>query len=202
MGKRSRDEQGFSLQPTPIEQAPPTDPIVLQKMEDARVNNEHYAAIGLVAARWAYFEAVVDTWISAFIRRPPEVTVCLTAQMIGPRPRLDAFIALARFLGAEEKRIKVLTKLAEKARGLGEFRNRAVHDVWDLSQPTTPRRLEATAQKMLRLLKVHEPTNELLGLAAKIDQLTSRFDDLASTIFTETARQNAGQKLSRWKSWT
>lgn len=196
MGGRSQEEQGFARQPTLLEQAPPTDPIILQRMEDARVSNKHYAAIGLVAARWSYFEATVDGWISAFLRRPPEVTVCLTGQMIGPGPRLNAFIALARFLDAREKWNQVLEEFATDATGLAEQRHRAVHDVWDLSQPTEPRRREATARKRLRYLSVHAPTNELIKLAAQIDELTWRFDDIASAIFTETA-QNAGQKLER-----
>ena len=66
--------------------------------------------------------------------------------------------------------------------------------MWDLSQPTEPRRREATARKRLRYLSVHAPTNELIKLAAQIDELTWRFDDIASAIFTETA-QNAGQKF-------
>lgn len=48
------------------------------------------------------------------------VGACLTAQMIGPRPRLNAFIALARFLDAKEKWDKVLDKLAERATELGD----------------------------------------------------------------------------------
>lgn len=70
MGKQ--DKQRFALQPTLVELAPESDPIILQKMEDARVSDRHYAAIGLVAARFSYFEAMVDEWIASFIRRPPE----------------------------------------------------------------------------------------------------------------------------------
>jgi hypothetical protein len=185
MGERSRDKEDPEQVPN------------LQKMEDARVSNEHYAAIGRVAATWAYFEAVVDSWISAFILRPPAVTACVTSQMVGPRSRLDAFIALARLLGARKKWNRALEEFANDAIGLGERRNRAVHDVWDLSQPTTPRRLEATAKKTLRLLKVHVPTSELIELAAQIGELANRFDDLASGIFSEIH----SHPTFRWPDW-
>jgi hypothetical protein len=106
--------------------------------------------------------------------------------MIGPRPRIDAFIALVRQLGAAKSWNDILEKFAKDAQGLAEQRNRAIHDVWQMDDPTYPQRLEATAKRAARLLKVHVPTKELIALADKIDALRARFDDdIANKSFNE-----------------
>jgi hypothetical protein len=164
---------------------PPTDPSVLKMMADTKLSNSHYRAIGLVAASWAYLESVVDTWVWHFAGVKPEIGVCLTGQMIGPRPRLDAFIALVRHGGARTRWNNPLETLANDATALGEQRNRAVHDMWDLREPTIPTRREATARMKVRLLDVHVPTKDLIALAEKIYKLSERVDDIASAIFSE-----------------
>ena len=171
--------------PSLLSSIPPTDPAVLKAFEDGRLSHKHYSAIGQVAARWAYFEGVMDTWLMIFAGIETEIGVCFTAQMLGSRPRIDGFIALVRYLGANKKWNERLEEFAKDAQGLGEQRNRAVHDVWDMSESSSPRRLEATARRLVRVLKVHVPTNELLRLAENIEALRKRFDDLASAIFTE-----------------
>ena len=163
----------------------PTNPAVLQVMAEARLGNIHYAAIGRVAAAWAHFEALVDMWLHEFAGVDTEVGVCFTGQMIGARPRIDGFIALARHRGAARKWNKKLGELAKYAQALGEQRNRAVHDVWELSDPMTPHRLEATARQTVRVLPVHVPTQDLLDLGSHIAQLEQRFDKTAYTIFNE-----------------
>ena len=70
---------------------PPTDPAILRAFENNRLANRHYAAIGQVAALWAYFEAVVATWMITFANVDPDVGVCFTAQMLGSRGRVDGF---------------------------------------------------------------------------------------------------------------
>jgi hypothetical protein len=39
---------------------PQTDPAVIREMENARLGQNHYAAIGRVAAAWARFEFAID----------------------------------------------------------------------------------------------------------------------------------------------
>jgi hypothetical protein len=168
-----------------LESMPPTDPAVLKAFADDRARNLHYSAIGQVAACWSYFEAVIDTWLMAFADVAPRIGVCFTSQMLGSRPRIDAFIALVRCLGAHEKWPKVLEAFAKDVQGLSEQRNRAVHDVWDLSESSMPHRFEASAKRRLRIAKIHVPTESLLRLARHIEALRERLDDLGSEIFTE-----------------
>src|SRR5215207_91035 len=106
-------------------QPPQPDPKIVAVVTDRNVGDTHYAAIGRVAAGWAYFEAVIDTWLHQFAGLRPEVGVCFTGQMIGPGPRINAFIALVLHLGAHDRWVKPLNQFAERARLLGDKRNRA-----------------------------------------------------------------------------
>jgi hypothetical protein len=179
------EEPENSLVPSFFDDIPPTDPAILKKMQDARTSNQHYSTIGQVAASWAYFEAVVDTWICNFMEVKAEIAVCVTGQMIGPRSRIDAFIALVRIRGSRSKWNEDLDQFAKYAATLSEQRNRAVHDIWYLTQPDHPLRREATARKTVRMLDIHEPTEKLLALVTAIYELVAHFDDMASSIFNE-----------------
>lgn len=169
-----------------LEQIPPTDPARLRAIEAAELAQNHYAALGKVAAAWAYFEAVVDTWLSKFANVDSEIAICFTGQMIGPGPRTNAFIALVRHLGAKGKWGDVLDRFGKDASILGMRRNRALHDVWNMDDPAKPTRLEATAKQVVRILEIHEPTEKLLALVEEIDKFREAFDEkIASKIFTE-----------------
>jgi hypothetical protein len=109
---------------------------------------------------------------------PAEIGVCVTSQIAGTR-RLDAFIALARFRGAKAKWNDKLELIAKQAVRLGERRNMALHDVWDLSTPEEPLRLGATARRKLRLMSTPVPTQELLGLVKDIYDMSWEFNDIA-----------------------
>jgi hypothetical protein len=164
---------------------PPTDPIVLKAFNNGRLANQHYAAIGRVAAQWARFEVTMDLWLTAFAGVPPEVGICFTGQMLGPRARVDAFIALVRHLGAPDRFNQPLEDLARAIQGLGEQRNRAVHDVWDLNDAAEPHRVERTARRKVRALAVHVPTKDLHKLEWQISRIDVEFAVLASQIWQQ-----------------
>jgi hypothetical protein len=125
-----------------LERMPPTPPELLDFMRNSKLEHNHYAAIGRVAAGWAFFAALVDTWSMELAGLPTEPGVCLTSQIAGMARKLDAFISLARLRPLSDKLIKDLNKFAECARGWGERRNRLVHDVWHFDHPNPPERLE------------------------------------------------------------
>jgi hypothetical protein len=177
------NELGAEAIPPDIRRWQATD---LKAMANMRLGNLHFAVIGRIAALWAHFESVIDSRLFAFANLKPETGVCFTGQMIGIRPRVDAFIALVRQLGADKRWNPALEKFASDARGLAEQRNRAVHDVWQMDDPAQPQRLEATARRKVRLEKIHVPTEELIALADSIDNLITRFvDEIAGGIFDE-----------------
>lgn len=155
------------------------------------LSEAHYAAIGRVAANWSYFEAVVDDWSIRLAHITSEIGVCFTSQMPGSRAKLNAFIALADHLRVDPSLLQSLDKLTKETVGLSERRNRAVHDIWFLDEPSNPRRLEATAQRRLRLLEIPVPTDELLRLAAEILEHVQQFDELATRAMTEPRRPHA-----------
>jgi hypothetical protein len=167
---------------------PHTDtPTILEEVLVARdsARNNHYAAIGMVAANWAYFEAVVDDWAIRLAGTASEIGICFTAQIGGSRAKLDALISLAGLRGTNARLMAELHDFAKDTQPLSVRRNRHVHDVWFLDEPDTPRRLEVTAKKTLRLLYIDVPTDRLLQLAAEISRHTGRLDDLGERILVE-----------------
>src|SRR6185437_163061 len=86
-------------EPGMLSSIPETDPQEIERILTGRISQIHYATIGKVAVEWAYFEAMVDEWLHILADVDTEIGVCFTGQMIGIRPRLDAYIALARHLG-------------------------------------------------------------------------------------------------------
>lgn len=176
----------WKLAPTLLEQVPRASPEEIQAFFDRTFVSQHFAALGYVAAAWAEFEASVDWWLWFFAEMRPEVGVCFTGQMIGPRPRIDAFVALVRHLGVSKNWNAKLDDFANDARKLGEGRNRALHDVWDMTNPQLPQRREATARGTVRYLSVHQPTEKLISLVKHIHDLTAKFEiTLADAICDE-----------------
>jgi hypothetical protein len=163
---------------------PITDPAVVREIENTRLGQIHYAAIGRVAAAWARFEFAIDGWIENFADLPTEIGVCFTGQMIGPRARMDCLIALVRHLGAKKKQIGQLEAfMKDRVIGLVEQRNRAIHDVWQLDNAERPHRIEMTARRQLRTLRIHVPTQELLNLEVHILDLEAKFHGMAVEIW-------------------
>ena len=68
--------------------------------ENARLREAHYSAIGQVAAAWSFFESTLDFWLMVYAGLEVEIGACFTGHMFGSRPRIEGFIALARYLGA------------------------------------------------------------------------------------------------------
>lgn len=171
--------------PTLLADMAPADPEIVEAMKNNWLSNIHYAMIGRVAAAWARFEVTVDLWLIDFADLSTEVGICFTGQFVGPRARMDAFIAMVRHLGADKEWTKQLAKLANEAEAMARQRNRAVHDVWELSDAATPLRVERTAFKTVRALAVHVPTADLQKLELQIIDLDHRFHQMAAQVFSQ-----------------
>jgi hypothetical protein len=165
--------------------APAMDLATAAAFENERLREAHYSAIGQVAAAWSYFEGVLDFWLLVYAGLEVEIGACFTGQMLGSRPRVEGFIALARYLGAAKRWNEPLEMFAKDVQALSEQRNRAVHDVWDMHLPSSPLRFEISAKRVVRVLQIHVPTQELLHLVRNINVLGRRFEDLASPIWGE-----------------
>jgi hypothetical protein len=168
------------------EESPPLGEVFAEAFKDAddRITDLHYSAIGRVAASWAYFEAVIDTMTAHLMDVTVEIGTCVLSQAPGLR-RLDAFIALAKYRNAKVKDIGKLDEIAKRAAVLGQRRNRALHDVWDLSNPEEPLRREATARRKLRFMSIPVSTQELLDVVKDIYDMSWQFLDIAGAIFNQ-----------------
>lgn len=72
-----------------------TDPAILKRMEEERIETAHFAAMGRVATKWALLEVVVDGCSIKLAEISGIRGLCLTSQIFGIKRKLDAFISLA-----------------------------------------------------------------------------------------------------------
>jgi hypothetical protein len=158
------------------------EPAALSPIDPVR---EHFAAIGVVAAEWANFEATVDYEAITLAGMLEELGACFTAQISGIGRKLDAYIAVARHLGAREVLIKEAIRFSESAHALGEKRNRIVHDPWNLNMEGNPRRFEITARKRLRYEFVDMSTCEVLKCAGDVMGIVEKFIKLCGNITSD-----------------
>lgn len=145
----------------------------------------HYAAMGSVAAEWAWLELWIDFKTLELAKIPLEVGLCITAQVSGSARKLDAYIALARQLGAKQT-VRDLTIFAQAMTKLAERRNRIVHDAWVIDKDShTAVRLEATARKVLQFRTVIVETKDIKSLSAEITAHLNKFDEIHSLVISE-----------------
>lgn len=149
---------------------PPNDPV-----------REHYAAIGVVAAEWANFEAIIDYCTIRLTGLRDDFGACLTSQISGSARKLDAYISVARNRGATDVD-KDLKKFSEAVARLAERRNRIVHDPWSVSHGQTPRRFEITARKILKYEFVEVSTADVHNCAADIRLVVDQLEKLHERI--------------------
>ncbi len=148
------------------------------------IESLHYATVGRVITEWSWFELWLDYKTIELGKIQFEVGLCVTAQIAGSSRKLDAYIALARFLGVK-KELRKLNKFAEATKSLAEKRNRVVHDPWLVDKYAPAMRLEVTARKSLsfRMISVEMP--ELEKLSTDITQHTSLFEKIHASVLSE-----------------
>jgi len=133
--------------------APKSPPENLKVVAYARPIGDHpiYAAIGNIAAEWAYFEHILDQIIGDLLPNTDNPRLaCLTSQMMGTAPRYRAIKGLLKIeersakpfdsAPAPAKLVEKINALEGKTFAVSERRNRIVHDPWYLElftqQPT------------------------------------------------------------------
>ncbi len=154
-----------------------------------------YAYIGKIAVEWAILEARIDAQIWNLCGAPQRLTACLTAQMIGPNPRLQALISLCAEKGFPRTLIEDLSEFKKFARGVGEQRNCIVHDSWHMQfNELTGERIyknTVTAKSSLTMEREEVTLDQLERTIFKIRKLIDIFElHICSAILRETRFKN------------
>jgi hypothetical protein len=145
-----------------------------QPFYDPRPPNDLLAALGKVSNELSLLEYYVNQTIWALLHVKPTLGACITAQIIPIAGRMDALETLAVARGISDKLVNEIRSFAGKAKGLGQERNRVLHDTWAVEKPRIRTvRLEVSAKKNPVYGFKLEKTGDVLKLADKIRQ--SRF---------------------------
>lgn len=147
----------------------------------------HFATVGMIATAWAHIENLIDVATLELAKIPKKEGLCLTAQVIGPARKLDAYFSVARLRKVPDKYLKKLNHTVQQTHRLSERRNRVIHDSWDISGET-PKRLEISARKILKLEQIGVSTRELQSLALEIQAHFDDFRKLHQEILVEVGK--------------
>ena len=143
------------------------------------IDNDHYSAIGRVAASWAALDAMVSSAIWQIGEIPDEIGACITSQIFTFDGKMKALISILERRQNFDKTIKELNKFHVKIRKILEFRNRVLHDAWIYDINTNkPHRLQITADKKPVLEYIPAPTEELIANANKTSDFVDEFNSI------------------------
>jgi len=91
-----------------------------------------YALIGQISSDWARIEAILDIIIWNLAEVEPHRGACITAQLMGIRPRCLTVLALGTYHGLHKDVLKSVKTFMHESIQPSDDRNRAVHDAWYL----------------------------------------------------------------------
>lgn len=95
-----------------------------------------FALIGRVMGEWGQFEHILDLIIWDLARHDQVALSCITSQLMGPRPRFLAILALLKHRAAPKSLSDEATELSNRSNGPNDERNRFAHDAWFMEEGT------------------------------------------------------------------
>jgi hypothetical protein len=139
-------------------------------------------AVGKLSARWSLFEYTLNDIIWELGNLSPKTGTCLTAQLIGPRPRFRCLAALLTLREANKRLIKCANSMSVEAESLSQQRNRYVHDpVVFRSSDKSFHIMETTADRKVKhgvflvdIADITKLTNEIADLQRELEFLHAR----------------------------
>jgi hypothetical protein len=127
MEKHRRLIRRKKFEPAPPERTATVTAESATAYESPPRNHPLYALVGEISMRWSFIESLLDACIGTLADISPEITACITAQMMGHVPRCLTIKALANWRGLPDIE-DAATKLQNKLFEVSELRNRAIHD--------------------------------------------------------------------------
>jgi hypothetical protein len=119
-------------------------PPVMQIYEPLPITDPSYSYIGRIASDWARIEHTLDNIIWELANLDPSSGACITAQLMGVRPRCLTILALAAHRGMPKELIERTTNFMNKSGPVSDDRNRVIHDPWYLEKVSkTPAQLRS-----------------------------------------------------------
>lgn len=147
--------------------------------------DKHMKALGFCVAIWAELEHRINQAIWELANVEARAGVCLTAQMIGPGPRIRALVALVTHRGGSGALRNELNQLASDLTSLGGKRNRLAHDPWVVMDDRSVARLNVTAERKIDYSWHHVELQELMDFFEEVELIYARFMDLWERILSE-----------------
>lgn len=153
---------------------------------DPNPPNDLLTALGKVATELSLLEYYINQTIWALARVKPQLGACITAQIIPISGRADALETLALARGLSKTLVEEIRSFAGKAKGLGNKRNRVLHDTWAVEKPSKRTvRLEISAKTNPVFGFRQEDSAKVLDLANEIRKCRYQYNKIHDKIISE-----------------
>ena len=158
---------------------------VMEVFEPLDDDSPCYALVGLIAAETARIEHYLDQSLCNLAEIQKHVGACFTGQIVGPGPRFNAMLQLARERRLPKEIIDRIKNLDTKAHPIFDRRNRAVHDPWWRSKTSgKPHQFRGKPRKLDQFGLMPKTENELRDDLTEIRKYAVAVRRLVSDIWT------------------
>jgi hypothetical protein len=148
--------------------------------------DRYFTAVGRIAGIWAQLEFVINDAIWELANVESGAGACITAQIIPSNSRMRALISLVHYRGAKQELITDLNRFRHDIDGLGQQRNRFIHDPASINRETGEvSRVNVTADLKLDFSYHPVDYNKMSSLHTEIRIAITRFDALYNRILNE-----------------
>jgi hypothetical protein len=143
-----------------------------------------FSLVGETSSEFARLEHILDTVIWKLAGTEPALTACVTAQLIGIRPRCLTITALCVFYELPNAIIKKIATFSGRTSPVSDARNRLIHDPWFLQEKNSGSlqfRAMPKEQRIYGYVAVSQ--DDIKSLLAKVKQAISDAERLRDSIF-------------------
>ena len=148
---------------------PPSDFAFMSADKD-----KHYMAIGRVALGWTRIEDELASTVQMLAGLDWKIGSCLMAQIPNSARLIDAMWSLCELRSPGITQDKSFRKRTDRIMGLGERRNRVVHDIWTFD-PGITTKWQRSARRVLRNEHEQITTDDVNALASDIEHAWNEF---------------------------
>ena len=140
-------------------------------------------ALGVLSLAWSHLEYDLNELIWVLSNVDRQFGACLTAQLIGPGPRIRAVAALLRLRGTPNDLINEFNSLSADIESAGRQRNRWLHDqiLWHIPEKKMAR-IEITADRTPKFFAEQIEPSDIHALSIQCKELDGKLANLLKRV--------------------
>lgn len=157
--------------------AQPSEPVVTAEFEP------FVRALGVLSLSWSQVEYHLNDFIWFLTNLNRQFGACITAQLIGPGPRIRSIVALMKLRGVSDDLIKEFNSLSADIESAGRQRNRWAHDqlLWHHVQKKMAR-FEITADRIPKFIAQPTEPADIHAVTLLCEDINRRIENFVRRV--------------------